>query len=84
MTLQLPDNLDRNSCAVLDAQDPLAAFRDRFHIEGTTIYLDGNSMGRLPKAALSRLQQMAEHEWGTILVRGWTEFGLDGIARASR
>ena len=51
------------------------AFRDRFHIEGTTIYLDGNSMGRLPKAALSRLQEMAEHEWGTILVRGWTESG---------
>jgi kynureninase len=75
VTLQLPDSLDRNSCAALDTEDPLAAFRDRFHIEGTTIYLDGNSMGRLPKAALSRLQEMAEHEWGTILVRGWTESG---------
>jgi len=73
--MQLPDNLDRNSCAALDAADPIAAFRERFLDDGATIYLDGNSMGRLPKAALSRLQEMAEHEWGTILVRGWTESG---------
>jgi kynureninase len=75
VTLQLPDNLDRNACAALDAQDPLAGFRDRFLSDGATIYLDGNSMGRLPKEALPRLQEMAEHEWGTILVRGWTESG---------
>jgi kynureninase len=59
----------------MDAQDPLAGFRDRFLDDGATIYLDGNSMGRLPKAALPRLQEMAEHEWGTILVRAWTESG---------
>jgi len=75
MSIELPDNLDRNACAALDARDPLAGFRDRFLNEGPTIYLDGNSMGRLPKAALPRLQEMAEHEWGTILVRGWTESG---------
>ncbi len=75
MSLQLPDNLDRNACAALDAGDPLAMFRDRFLNDGSTIYLDGNSMGRLPKAAIARLQEMAEHEWGTILVRGWTESG---------
>jgi kynureninase len=75
VTPQLPDNIDRNSCAELDARDPLATFRDRFLNDGETIYLDGNSMGRLPRAALRRLQEMAEHEWGTILVRGWTESG---------
>lgn len=75
MTTQLPDNIDRNLCVALDARDPLAAFRDRFLNDGATIYLDGNSMGRLPKAAVSRLREMAEHEWGTILVRGWTEAG---------
>jgi kynureninase len=75
VSLQLPDNLDRNACAALDAGDPLAMFRDRFLNDGSTIYLDGNSMGRLPKAAIARLQEMAEHEWGTILVRGWTESG---------
>jgi kynureninase len=75
VTPQLPDNIDRNSCAALDARDPLAAFRDRFLNDGETIYLDGNSMGRLPRAALRRLLEMAEHEWGTILVRGWTDSG---------
>jgi kynureninase len=75
MSLQLADNLDRNSCAALDAADELAGFRDRFLDDGSTIYLDGNSMGRLPKAAVPRLREMAEHEWGSILVRGWTESG---------
>ena len=75
VTVELPANLDRNACAALDAADPIAGFRERFLDDGSTIYLDGNSMGRLPKAALSRLQEMAEHEWGTILVRGWTESG---------
>ncbi len=75
MTLQLPDRLDRNSCAALDAADPLAGFRDRFLIDDTMVYLDGNSMGRLPKASIDRLAQMAEHEWGRILVRAWTEYG---------
>jgi kynureninase len=73
--MQISDNIDRNSCVAMDAADPIAGFRDRFLDDGSTIYLDGNSMGRLPKAALSRLQEMAEHEWGTILVRGWTESG---------
>ena len=84
MTTQLPDNIDRNSCVTLDAQDPLAAFRDRFLDDGATIYLDGNSMGRLPKDAVSRLLEMAEHEWGAILVRGWTESGWMEFATASR
>jgi kynureninase len=75
MSLQLPANLDRNSCAALDAADALAGFRGLFLDDGSTIYLDGNSMGRLPKAAVPRLREMAEHEWGTILVRGWTESG---------
>jgi kynureninase len=75
VSLEIPANFDRNSCAALDAADPLAGFRDRFLDDGSTIYLDGNSMGRLPKAAVPRLREMAEHEWGTILVRGWTESG---------
>jgi kynureninase len=74
-TIKLPDNIDRNSCIEMDSEDPLARFRDRFLDDGATIYLDGNSMGRLPKAAVARLHEMAEHEWGTILVRGWTESG---------
>jgi kynureninase len=75
VSLQFPATLDRNSCTALDAADPLGGYRDRFLIEGSTIYLDGNSMGRLPKAAVPRLREMAEQEWGRILVRGWTESG---------
>ena len=60
MTRDLPANLDRNACAALDAEDALAEFRDRFLDDGATIYLDGNSMGRLPKAAVTRLHEMAE------------------------
>jgi kynureninase len=75
VTPEIPANIDRNSCAALDAMDPLAGFRDRFLDDGSTIYLDGNSMGRLPKAAVPRLREMAENEWGRILVRGWTESG---------
>jgi kynureninase len=75
VTIELADTIDRNSCAALDAKDPIAGFRERFLDDGATIYLDGNSMGRLPKAAVTRLHDMAEHEWGTILVRGWTESG---------
>ena len=56
----------------LDAADPLAGYRDRFVItDPDTIYLDGNSLGRLPKATRYRLRHAIEVEWGTDLIRGW-------------
>jgi kynureninase len=56
----------------LDAADPLAAYRERFVIaEDELIYLDGNSLGRLPKATRERLHQAIDAEWGVDLVRGW-------------
>jgi kynureninase len=56
----------------LDAADPLAGYRDRFVItDPDTIYLDGNSLGRLPKATRYRLRHAVEVEWGTDLIRGW-------------
>jgi kynureninase len=58
----------------LDAEDPLAPFRDRFVIEDPeTIYLDGNSLGRLPLATRERLSELAG-EWGSELVGGWHEW----------
>ncbi|GAA4706437.1 kynureninase [Phytohabitans rumicis] len=54
----------------LDAADPLARFRDRFVIEDELIYLDGNSLGRLPLSTRERLHR-AIGEWGTDLIRGW-------------
>jgi kynureninase len=56
----------------LDAGDPLAGYRDRFVIsEPDTVYLDGNSLGRLPVATRDRLRQVVDVEWGVDLVRGW-------------
>jgi len=57
--------------AHLDAVDPLALFRDRFVIKDTFIYLDGNSLGRLPKETALRIQEVVEAEWAEQLVLGW-------------
>ena len=55
----------------LDAADPLAEFRDRFDLPEGVIYLDGNSLGALPKAAPARLEQVLRGEWGEGLIRSW-------------
>jgi kynureninase len=55
----------------LDRADPLAAFRDRFSIPGQEIYMDGNSLGRLPLATADRLEQVVREEWGRDLIRSW-------------
>ena len=58
----------------LDRQDPLASFRDRFIIsDPNLIYLDGNSLGRLPKSVIERLRSTVENEWGEDLVGGWNK-----------
>jgi kynureninase len=62
----------------LDREDPLARFRDEFIIEGDDIiYLDGNSLGRLPRRTKERLRQVVEQEWGERLIRGWAEGWMD-------
>ncbi|MDX1617023.1 MAG: kynureninase, partial [Candidatus Promineifilaceae bacterium] len=61
-----------------DAEDPLGRFRDRFVIpDPTLIYLDGNSLGRLPKATAARLKEVVEQEWGQDLIRGWNQGWFD-------
>ncbi|RIK30196.1 MAG: kynureninase [Anaerolineae bacterium] len=58
----------------LDSQDPLASFRDLFLItDPDLIYLDGNSLGRMPKAAAERAKQIVNQEWGADLIRGWNK-----------
>ena len=71
----------RARAEALDAADPLAGFRERFAIAGDEhIYLDGNSLGRLPLAARERLHSLVE-EWGERLVSGWPDW-IDAPARA--
>ena len=59
----------------LDESDPLGAFRDRFVVQDEDlIYLDGNSLGRLPKATVERLDRLVNVEWAGGLVRSWDEW----------
>lgn len=62
----------------LDAADPLGGFRDRFVIEDDLVaYLDGNSLGRLPRTTVQRLAAFVEQEWGRRLIRGWSGTWVD-------
>lgn len=60
-----------DDCKRLDAQDPLAALRDLFVLPEGVIYLDGNSLGVLPKAAPARIAEVVVKEWGEGLIRSW-------------
>ena len=57
----------------LDRADPLRSCRDRFLIPQGLIYLDGNSLGAMPKAAAERQRGLVEKEWGASLIRSWNE-----------
>lgn len=66
----------------LDRRDALAGFREEFVVDDPeTIYMDGNSLGRLPKRTFARLQNAVESEWGKRLVRGWNEGWYDAPQR---
>jgi kynureninase len=68
------DPLSREAAAAADAADPLAGFRDRFvQDEAGVLYLDGNSLGRLPVATSARLAAVTA-EWGERLVGGWPDW----------
>jgi kynureninase len=65
----------RADCAALDAQDPLAILRDRFELPEGVIYLDGNSLGARPRAALARAHEVVALEWGQDLIKSWNSAG---------
>ncbi len=62
---------DTADLAALDAADPLASFRALFELAEDVIYLDGNSLGPLPKATPARLADVIAREWGRDLIRSW-------------
>ena len=67
--------MTRDDALALDAADPLAPLRGQFAVPPGVIYLDGNSLGVLPKTVAARLQQVVQDEWGTGLIRSWNSAG---------
>jgi kynureninase len=65
----------RDDCAALDRRDPLARYRDQFLLPRGIIYLDGNSLGALPRAAPETLSAVLREEWGEGLIRSWNRAG---------
>ena len=64
--------MERSTALGMDARDPLRAFRDAFVIADPEIcYLDGNSLGRLPRETVSAVNDFLLNEWGRELVTGW-------------
>lgn len=59
------------SAKQLDDKDPLRHVAERFSLPPNTVYLDGNSLGPLPKAAQSRAQEVVNNQWGTDLIKSW-------------
>ena len=64
----------------LDAADPFAGYRHRFLLPPNVIYLDGNSLGALPRATPDAMRDAVERQWGVALVGGWN--GADGPTEA--
>jgi kynureninase len=63
--------ITRETCQARDRADVLAASRNLFHIPEGVIYLDGNSLGVLPKATAARVRDVVEAQWGNELIRAW-------------
>jgi len=60
-------------CQTLDALDPLRPLREQFQLPPGVIYLDGNSLGVLPKTAPARVADVVTREWGTDLIQSWNK-----------
>ena len=65
--------LDAEHVARLDTEDALAPWRERFALPEGVIYLDGNSLGALPRSVPPRLNRAVEQEWGVGLIRSWND-----------
>ena len=71
----------RADCQALDATDPFAEKRSLFHLPPGLIYLDGNSLGLMPKSVPARLQEVARAQWGDTLIKSWNQHGWFDLPR---
>ena len=73
--MEFPSQLDIDFVRKLDGEDKLASFRNLFHFSDTDVcYLDGNSLGRLPKRTIEEVNSFLTDEWGHELVDGWSHW----------
>ena len=73
--------MKREHCEALDQADPLRAMRERFSIPEKLIYLDGNSLGVLPKSVARRVNDTVVRQWGGTLIKSWNEHGWFELPR---
>ncbi len=83
------DALRRTDLEAADRADPLAGARERVHLPPDVLYLDGNSLGPMPKALPGRMAEFLSGEWGTDLIASWNRHDWIGYperlgARISR
>jgi kynureninase len=71
----MPALLGRAGAQRRDADDPLAFTRERFDLPGGLVYLDGNSLGALPRNLGARVARVVEREWGVGLIGSWNSAG---------
>lgn len=72
-------SFSREACEALDREDPLADRRAMFLLPEGTIYLDGNSLGAMPRAVRGRLAQAIDKEWGQDLIESWNTADWIGL-----
>lgn len=69
-------------CQALDIQDPLRTLREQFALPEDTIYLDGNSLGVMPRSTPARVADVVTREWGTDLIQSWNKAGWFAMPQA--
>ncbi len=73
--------MTRDDARALDAIDPLAAMRNRFALPDGVVYLDGNSLGALPRATAAAIADTSTRQWGDRLIRSWNEGWIEAPQR---
>ena len=71
--------MQREALAALDRIDPLAPLRNKFLLPPGVIYLDGNSLGALPRSTAARVSRVIEKEWGEALITSWNRHDWIGM-----
>jgi len=72
-------DFDRTAAIRLDADDPLASLRDRYELPAGTIYLDGNSLGALPRDTARHVSDVVTNQWGGDLISSWNRHDWIGM-----